>query len=75
MTAKEQTEKLKNTFFHLILPQVICPNRSSDESILVAGKLVIIVLQACKEAGLKFVLPVITSDPEAGNERIEEIEL
>lgn len=33
------------------------------------------ILKVCKRAGLKFVLPVITSDPEIGNERIEEIDI
>ena len=72
---KEQTptEQLRERMNGILHQYII---RNLDETIIIKGGWVTDqILQACKEAGLKFVLPVITSDPEIGNERIEEIEL
>lgn len=83
-TEQTQTEKLRETLAKLILRQdkIISEgdiDRAWDKLTMPEAVSYLsdanYFLQACKEAGLKFVLPAITSDPEIGNERVEEIEI
>ena len=73
---KEQTEKLRKRIVEILYGETTYKNYLAVPKVRHNADMKIAkILQACKEAGLKFVLPVITSDPEIGNERIEEIEL